>query len=70
MYFSTFHSFHLLFHSFSPSAFCPFFFGLDQPGFGFSTEQEGELAALVYFFFDSATQGPFQEDILRMRDLV
>ena len=42
----------------------------NEPGFGFSTEQEGELAALVYFFFDSATQGPFQEDILRMRDLV
>jgi hypothetical protein len=42
----------------------------NEPGFGFSTEQEGELAALVYFFFDSATHGPFQEDILRMRDLV
>lgn len=39
-------------------------------GFGFSTEKEGELAALVYFFFDSATGGPFQADILRMRDLV
>ena len=54
--------------TFIPSALGYFLY--NAPGFGFSTEQEGELAALVYFFFDSATQGPFQEDILRMRDLV
>ena len=29
-----------------------------------------QMAALIYFFFDSAQEGPFAEDIRAMRDLV
>ena len=38
--------------------------------FGFSSSDSGEMAALIYFFFDSAQEGPFAEDIRAMRDLV
>ena len=38
--------------------------------FGFSSTDMGEMAALIYFFFDSQQEGPFAEDIRRMRDLV
>ena len=33
---------------------------LASAGFGFSTAEEGDMAALIYFFFDSAVAGPFQ----------